>query len=488
MISHKMKKMKQTKVNSKFLHRICIMGVVLCTGCNVPYQLKKKENRYLPAEYSHNGDTINSASRPMQEFFTDPFLVALIDTALKNNQELNFLLEEINIARNEVRGQKGRIMPLVELGANAGVEKVGRYTSRGANDANTEIMPGREMPEPLPDFMIGADVTWEIDIWKKLRNARKAATFRYLATTEGKNFMVTNLVSEIATAYYELLALDNQLNILRQNIQIQQNALNIVRLEKTAAMVTELAVRKFEAEVLKNQSREFGLVQAVIETENRINFLVGRFPQPVRRTEQELVLMTLDSVSEGIPLQLLENRPDIRKAEDELAAARLDLQVAKARFYPALVITAGTGYQAFSASYLFALPASLIYGVAGKLAAPLINRNAIKAEYYSAGSRQAQAIYNYERSLLNAYIEVSNKLSDIQNLRSSYAFKLRQVEALTESINISTDLFRSARAEYMEVLMTQRDALDARFDLVETKLLQLKARVNLYKTLGGGWK
>jgi NodT family efflux transporter outer membrane factor (OMF) lipoprotein len=365
---------------------------------------------------------------------------------------------------------------------------VGRYTSQGASDAADDILPGKKVPESLPRFVVSADLSWEIDIWKKLRNARKSAVTRYLATTEGRNFMVSNLISEIAGSYYELMALDNQLIFLRQNIQIQQNALEIVKLEKLSAKVTELAVRKFEAEVLKNQSRQFAILQSITETENRLNFLVGRFPQPVNRNSQTFIDLRPDTVHAGIPFQLLENRADIRRAEKELAASRLDVRVAKANFYPRLMLSAGIGYEAFSPSLLLKAPESLIYTLAGQLITPLINRNAIKAEYYSANSRQVQAIFNYEKTLLNAYMEVANQLSNIGNLQRSFDLKSKQVQALTQAINISTVLFKSARADYMEVLMTQRDALESRFDLVETKMQQFKARVMIYRALGGGWQ
>jgi outer membrane protein TolC len=193
-------------------------------------------------------------------------------------------------------------------------------------------------------------------------------------------------------------------------------------------------------------------------------------------------------VHSGIPFQLLENRADIRRAEKELAASRLDVRVAKANFYPRLMLSAGIGYEAFSPSLLLKAPESLIYTLAGQLITPLINRNAIKAEYYSANSRQVQAIFNYEKTLLNAYMEVANQLSNIGNLQRSFDLKSKQVQALTQAINISTVLFKSARADYMEVLMTQRDALESRFDLVETKMQQFKARVMIYRALGGGWQ
>jgi len=161
--------------------------------------------------------------------------------------------------------------------------------------------------------------------------------------------------------------------------------------------------------------------------------------------------------------------------------------VAKARFYPSVGITAGVGFQAFDPAYLVKTPASLLYSVTGDLMAPLVNRNAIKAAYFTANAKQLQAVYNYERTVLNAYVEVANQLAKIRNTKASYDLKSQQVDALTESITISTNLFRSARADYMEVLLTQRDALESRFDLVETQKERMNAMVNMYRALGGGW-
>jgi outer membrane protein, multidrug efflux system len=448
----------------------------------------KTENKSVPAAYGMAADTLNSGSMAWRNFFTDPNLSALIDTALRNNQELNITAQEIEVARQEVRARKGEYLPFLGVGARAGVEKVGRYTSQGANDANTDIAPGRETPEVLPDLMVGVFADWEVDIWRKLRNAKQAAYNRYLASAEGRNFLVTNLVSEISDSYYELLALDNQLEIVRQNIEIQSNALKIVRLEKESARVTELAVRKFEAEVYHTQSLQYDIQQQIVEAENRINFLVGRFPQPVVRSSQAFTTLVPDTVYAGIPSQLLENRPDIRQAELELAASKLDVKVAKARFYPTLSISAGVGLQAFDPSFFVKTPESMLFSLAGNLVAPLINRNALKSVYYSANAQQIQAVYNYERTILNAYIEVANQLAKINNLRQSYDLKSRQVDALNQSITISTNLFKSAKADYMEVLLTQRDALESKFDLIETRREQMIAMVNMYRALGGGWR
>ncbi|MBN7812566.1 TolC family protein [Algoriphagus sp. H41] len=456
-------------------------------SCKITAPPTRSENKEVPESYNGSQDTSNVSEVKWGEFFKDPNLKSLIDTALANNQELNMMLQEISVANNEIRARKGEYLPYVNIQAGAGMDKVGRYTRYGALEANTEIRPGEEFPEPYSDFMVGAYASWELDVWKKLRNSKKAAVFNYLSSVEGKNFMVTTLVAEIANSYFELMALDNQLAILNQNIDIQKDALNIVKLQKEAAKVTELAVKRFEAEVAKNQSLIYNIHQQITETENRINFLVGRFPQPVQRSSASFEQLTPQLIRAGIPSQLLANRPDIRQAEMDLEAAKLDVKVAKANFYPQFRITAGLGYQAFNPKFLFNTPESMLYSLAGDLMAPLINRNAIKANYYSANNKQMQAVYNYEQSILNGYIEVANQLSKIDNLDKSYALKAQQVSALTESISISNSLFRSARADYVEVLLTQREALESKMELVETKMQQMNAMVNIYQALGGGW-
>lgn len=460
---------------------------VIYSACKLPEYAQRNEDKNVPASFNGASDSTNTVAVQWRNFFTDPNLISLIDTALKNNQELNITLQEIEIAKNEVKTRKGELLPTVGYRVGGGIDKVGRYTSTGAGDASTEITPGKGVPEVLPDYAFGLQANWEADIWHKLRNSKKAAVSRYLSTVEGKNFVITNLIAEVANSYYELLAEDNQLDIVKQNIALQGNALELMKIQKQATRVTELAVRKFEAEVLSSKSLEFEIQQNITETENKINFLLGRFPQPIKRDRQAFTNLVPPNVTAGLPAQLLANRPDIKQAEYDLAASKLDVQVAKAKFYPSLGISAAIGYQAFNPSYLLRTPESLIYSLAGDLAGPLINRNAIKATYLTANAKQLQAVYNYEKTILNGYIEVANQLSNIGNLQKSYDLKAKQVTALTQSIDISNDLFRAARADYFEVLMTQRDALQSKLELIETKKQQLNAVVNIYHALGGGW-
>ena len=483
-------------MKSNRIKNIIAIGVfgTMIWSCKAPAVSQEIENHQapkIPANFENiqNSDaSLNSGLTPWKQFFTDPNLVVLIDEGLKNNQELMITLQEIEIAKNEVMYKNGKLTPTVEAKLGAGVEKVGRYTSQGAGDASTEIKPGQEMPDPLMDYMAGFSANWEVDIWKKLRNSKEASVARFLSTVEGKNFVLSNLIAEIASSYYELLSLDTQLDYIHQNIALQKDALRVVKIQKEAARETELAVKKFEAELLKSESEEFDIRQNITETENRLNALLGRYPQPIKRDNSEFTNLIPQTMNAGIPAQLLSNRPDIKQAELGLQASALDVKVARAEFYPSLNISASLGLNAFKPSYLIKMPESILYSLAGDLAAPLINKSAIKAEFNTANAKQIQALYEYDKTVLNAYLEVANQMSKIDNLEKSYAFKPKQSEALVQSIDIANQLFKNNRADYLEVLMTQRDLLETKMQLIETKEKQLSTVVAIYKSLGGGWK
>ena len=344
------------------------------------------------------------------------------------------------------------------------------------------------IPNNLPDYFVSLQANWEIDIWGKLKSKKKAAFVRYLSSIEGRNLLVTNLIAEVATTYYELLALDIELEIIEETIQLQNNALDIIRIQKQAGVANELAIKQFESQVLNFKSLEFELIQKINENENKLNFLLGRFPQKITREKLNFTSALPTQIKEGIPSQLLQNRPDIKRAELELLATNWSLKAAKAAFYPSFNITASLGYQAFNTEFLFVSPQSLAYNVLGGLTTPLINRSAIKAQYKNAKANQMEAMYQYQKSVLNGYVEVANELSAIQNLETILKLKTDEVNALSSSVSISGDLFKSGRATYFEVLMTQKNALQSRLELVTTKKRQFIATVSIYKALGGGWQ
>jgi NodT family efflux transporter outer membrane factor (OMF) lipoprotein len=464
---------------------IIILAVICFAACKIPALVSKQENKTVPAYYNTASDSTNIASIKWRNYFTDPYLISLIDSALKNNQELNIALREIEMDKNEIQARKGEYLPFVNVGGVAGIDKTGKYTWDGFAEEDLKANPDRG-PKYIGDFRTGIYASWELDVWKKLRTAKKSAALKYLSTIEGRNFMVTNMIAEISSSYYELLALDNMMSIIKQNIELQQNALKMVKLEKEAAKVSQLAVNRFEAQLLHTQNLQYDIQQQIIETENKINFLAGRFSQHVARTNISLNEIPVDMVQSGIPTQLLLNRPDIRQAELTLAGAKLDVQVARANFYPSFKLTASTGFTAFNPGFLFS-PASLLYNFAGDAVGPLINKYGITAVYKNANEKQIIAAYEYERNILSACIEVTNQLAFINNYKNSYETKSKEVEILNQSVDISNKLFISSKADYIEVLLTQREALDSRIELIETKLKQLQAKVNIYRTLGGGW-
>jgi multidrug efflux system outer membrane protein len=476
--------------NNSFLYKTMVLLLAIGTfwGCNSSKIIFKENNQKLPEQFQNGlSDSTTVAKVDWRSYFGDEQLNQLIDSALLNNQELNIVLQEIAISQSEVLEKKGEYLPFVDIGVGTGTEKSGRFTRNGAVEHNLEIDDNKEFPEPLSDFQFGAIASWEVDIWRKLRNAKDAAQLRYLAQTEAKNFLVTQLISEISESYYELMALDNLLLTVNQNVNIQEAALEKMQALKENAKANQLAVNRFEAQLLNTQNQRFAIQQKITETENKLHFLTGSFPSRIMRNSTQFMDIEVDSLQAGIPSHLLENRPDVKQAELEMTAAKLDVKVAKANFYPGLGLKAGIGYQAFNPSYLLN-PESLIYDVAGDLMAPLINRKAIRAQYNRATANQIQQLVNYQQVVLSAYTDVLNQLAKLENYTQSVDTKKQEVELLRESVDIANSLFKFAKADYVEVLLTQEEVLNAQMELIETKLKEIHAKVQLYRALGGGWQ
>jgi multidrug efflux system outer membrane protein len=460
---------------------ICFALMLNCCTPSLP--ILKQESLSIPAEFPNGApDSVSTATKSWKEFFLDPDLVSLIEEGLKNNQELRIFEQEINIANNEFAARQGEYIPKLGIQGGYGFEKVGKFTSQGVSDDVNQV------PEHLQIGSAGLIANWEVDVWQKLRNASKAAYLSYLSSIEGRKFLVTHLVAEIANVYFELMAYDNQLERINAYVEVLIRIKTMVRLQQVAARATMLAVKRFEAEVYKNQSRQIQLRQQILMTQNRLNTLVGRFPQKLKRDSKIFLKMSLAKMDTGVPTSLLENRPDIKAASFDLEASKLSVDSARARFYPALSIEAGVGFKSFNSAHFLDVPGSAFYNLVGNLTAPLLNRQAIKAVYFTANNKQIQAVYHYEQTLIKAYAEVVNQLNMINNLNGAYVLKEKQAEALKQSTNISNMLFQAARVNYVEALFTQRDSIETQIEMIELKKEQLGAYVNLYQALGGGWK
>ncbi len=469
---------------------VCSVLLLALPGCHLIPVLRQPEPApSLPQSINGATSPENSAKVAIEEFYTDPLLICLIHQALApaGNRELKILNEEVQIALNEVLARSGAYLPFVTLGTGAGLNRYSRFTLEGAGQIDDPYLPGKFFRNPMGNYVGGINLSWQLDIYRQLRNARDAAARRFVAAFDQRNYFVTRLVAEIAENYYGLIALDKRLENLDFVIELNENSLKIAQARLQFARGNLLAVQRFEAEVRKNQSQKLIVRQDIIEGENRINFLVNRFPAPVERTPvgfSEFYDLTIHTLSAGVPSQLLQNRPDIREAERDLEAAGLDVQVARVNFYPQLILTGGVGLESFNLRYLFE-PTAVVGSIAGGLVGPLINFRALKAQYMTADARQLQSLYNYQRVILEAFTEVINRLNKVQNYGTSIEIKKRQVERLVASVETANRLFQNAQTEYIDVLFAQRDLWDARAVLIETKQAELGAIVNTYQALGG---
>ena len=366
---------------------------LLITSCAETSVLKTAKLKKMPETFQGAKDTANVARLNWKNYFSDPDLVSLIDTALNNNLDVLVAFQKIEAARANVKYAKGLVLPSVSAYGSVGQQKFGDYTMDAAGNRGTTIYNNESVPKNLQDYTIGLQSSWEADFWGKLRNTKKVAVAQYLSTVEGKNWTTTNLVAEIATDYYQLLALDNELDIVKESVQLQDSALHVVNIQKQVGVVNELAVKQFEAQVLSSKKMEIDIRQQISETETRLNFILGRYPQPIIRNKSTFSHAVPAPVKVGVPTDLLENRPDVKQAEYDLLAAKANLKVAKSAFYPSFAITGSIGKDAYKTSLLFK-PESFTYNVLGNLVAPVINRSAIKAQFRTAKANQIEAIYN----------------------------------------------------------------------------------------------
>lgn len=444
----------------------------------------------MPEHFGPRGESggPDLADMDWRDYFGDKNLIALIDTALVGNLDLHMALQRIEIARSEVGFALGESRPKVEGSLSVGLDRYARYTPDHAGNSTTEYLPGEIVPDPLPDLFVGLTSTWEVDLWGKLRKGRKAALSRFLASVEGKNLVVSNLVAEVALSYYGLLSLDRELEILEGTLDRQQASLDFVLALKEVGKANELAVQQFSAQRLHTEVLKKGTLQKISVVENRINFLLGRYPQPLPREKRNLEQGLHGAMEPGIPALLLSRRPDIRMAEQRVLASKFDLEAAKAAFFPSLDLVAGLGFQAFKPQFLFRGSESIGYSALGNLVAPLVNRKALKAAFNSAKADQLEAMYEYQKTLLGAYVEVVNELQGMERLEEIHALREQQTDILGNSIETSIELYRSAKAGYLEIMVAQHGLLEAQLDLIRLNFERQRATINVYKALGGGWQ
>lgn len=478
----------------KFMPKIAlfsIVGLLLLGSCQVPKTLVQPSTRPVPVSFGGQTDSVSIANQTWRTFFDDEHVVALLDTALTQNLDLRIATQRIEQARAAFNYSQGFLMPQVNAVVSAGLDRYGRNTLNGVGNFDTNLSPNIEgnqvIPNPTPDFFLGARSTWEVDIWGKLRNRRKAAYLRLLGSEKGRHAVVTGLVAEVTRQYYSLLALDGEGEIIQKNIDYQQNALELVRIQKQAGRVTELAVQQFAAQLLNTRSRQEQVRQQIVDVENQINRLLGRYPQPVARGNSLQSRELPGAVLTGLPAQMVLRRPDIQQAEFELQAANVDVEVARAEFLPSLNLTGYLGLNAFRLGTLMN-PASIATGLLSGLSAPVFNRRFVRVNYRGSVAQSREAFYRYRQTIVGGFGEVTTSLRGVENYRRIAELQAEEVRTLQQAVITSNDLFRSGYATYLEVITAQRSVLEAELALINTKKAQFLSLTYLYRDLGGGWE
>lgn len=477
--------------NSKrFLFVICLVAVCL-SGCKIGEKATLSSRIEVPETFGQEQDSASAADVKWNDFFKDPVLQSYIQTAIQNNPDMNIALQRVKLAEASRFYYKRTLLPNLDLELAGGLRRFGDYTIDGVGNYDTnfsEYVDGdRIIPNPVPDYFAGLRTSWEIDLWGKIRKRKRAAVARLLASESGMHLVKTALIAEVATLYYELLTFDNELEIIQENIRLQENALEVVILQKEAGRATELAVKQFAAQLQNTRSLGTMVRQQIIHTENMLNRVMGRLPQQIQRGTPINEQAIPDQITTGIPSELLMNRPDIRQAEYSLLAAREDIASARAAFYPSLTISANAGLNAFRAGVLFE-PASIAYHIVGGLTTPLLNRYELRTAYKQRIAEGNMELAQYEKAVFTAFEEVYTSISAIDNYAQSYDYKKAEVDELSGAISISNELFTAGYASYLEVIMAQRNVLQANIELTNTRKNQFVAVIDLYKALGGGWK
>ncbi len=437
----------------------------------------------MPSAFEGSTDSVSIGDISWQDFFSDPYLVALIDTGINHNLDLKSAVQRIEIARTEYDIRQGALLPSLDA----------RFRARSGEALRNNVLRGTINGDQNGDaqrenYFLGFQSTWEADLWGKLRSRREAAYARFLATEKGKHLVTTALVAEIARLYYELLGLDYELETIRKNIALQEVGQEVIQIQKLGGRATELAVQQFQAQLLGTRSLQYERQQRIVEVENQLNLLLGRYPQPIERGDSILNQRLPEFVEAGIPSNLIRRRPDIQQAELVLTAARADVDAAKAAFLPSLTLTPYLGFQTQSFPSLFTTPESLILGMLGGVTAPIFQQRQLKADYSRMVAQNFQAFYNYQQSILTGYQEVLTSLQRVENFKQAYELREQEAQVLLNAVSTSNDLFAAGYATYLEVITAQERVLEAELNMINTRKEIFLALTSLYQALGGGWQ
>ena len=458
------------------IRRLLLAAGILVGGCAVGPDYKRPATT-PPSEFrgAEGAASQSLGDLPWWQLFKDPALQGLIRTALTNNYDLRAAAARVEQARSVLAENRSLFFPQVTYQAGAGA---GRNVAAGS--------PSPTGGPPGHAFDFAGNVSWEIDLWGRIRRLNESARARFFATEEARRDVTVSLVAGVAEAYFQLLALDDELAIAQETTNNFRQSLKVFSERLQGGVASKLETAAAQAELSSAAATIPELRRQIIVQEDQISILLGHNPGPIVRAQASLQDASLPEVPPGLPSALLERRPDIRQAEELMRAANAQIGAAKANFYPQLNLTGLLGQVSPEVSALTSGGANA-WEVAAGLTGPIFQGGLRKAQLRQARAAWEEARWQYLSTLLRAFGEVSDALAAREQLSLELAEQSRAVAAYEESTQVASQRYRGGQASYYELLQEQRLLFPARNALTQTRLNQLLATVQLYKSLGGGW-
>ncbi|MBK0378731.1 efflux transporter outer membrane subunit [Mucilaginibacter segetis] len=468
----------------KYINSLGFILLIL-SACNVTRNTETPKPE-LPVTFNDAttlGDTSSIADIQWKNFFTDATLQQLIDTAIAKNYDMQIAVKNIEASQLLFKQVNWNYVPEVNLNITASSNHPSDNSLNGLSLNQYNI--GKKHIE---DYSANLALSWEADIWGKIRNQNKSALATYLQTVEAKKAIQTNIVASVSQGYYNLLMLDEQLNIAERNVKLNDSTLRIIRLQYDAGQVTLLAVQQAEAQRQTAAQLVPQFEQNISIQENALRILTGELPNTITRNSILDQLVIPENLPAGLPSAIVSRRPDVRSSELQLNIANARVGIAGANMYPSLNITASGGVNSFKASNWFNVPASLFGVVAGGIVQPLLQHKQLSTQYKVAKVEREETVLRFRQSVLNAVGEVSDALVKIQKLKEQKEIAINRVNTLQKATNNADLLFKNGIANYLEVITAQSNVLQGELELASIKRDELSAVAELYRALGGGWK
>jgi multidrug efflux system outer membrane protein len=455
------------------LRALLLSGVLAVGGCMVGPDYQRPDLN-VPTEYVEPASTDPSiANVPWWDLFEDSTLVELIEASLANNRDLGIAVSRIEEAAANLGITRANQFPFLDAGGSA-----------GRLSTSENIVPGAQSRN---DYFIGGAATFEVDLWGKLRRATEGARADLLATEAAARNVTITLIATVATTYFQLLDLDDRLNISRRTLKSREDSLAIIRARYDRGTVPELDVNQAEIEAADAEASIAQFERGVRLLENALSVLTGSPPKQLNRGNMDLSSQSLpEMVPAGLPLTLLERRPDVYAAELQLAAETARIGVARAQRLPSITLTANLGYASRDLDDLIDGD-SEAWDFFGNIFAPIFNSGQLKAAEEAQRQRTEQARLGYERAILDALTDVDDSLTEVRTFRDEHDARLRQLIAAQNAARLSRARYDGGVVSYLEVLDSERSLFDAEIFESATRQAELSAIVSLYRALGGGW-